>query len=537
MKRLLILILLPLMLAADQPKKATPPQAIVDALAKVAKDQADSDVASAAAKIAEDARITAVAQKATADAAKATDYALFLQLVADSYGPVVPPTPPTPVPVPTPTPPTPVPVPVPVVPTKLRTAIFYDTSGAATESQREMRTATAAGSLRAWLQANSLAATDGTTEMRFWPAGMTATDVATSASRWVPLVEAAGGKIAIVAQAGEGGPVKVLDFPPDTATAIAALNKIANPAGRLVISDANWRQFVNLPDHGTGYIKSTRPNTLPKFRSVYPLIPRSQWPALIKEGQGSFLSDVIKHAGVKVKNQGKLNYCWAFASTECVEAIRALQGQPYVELSPESVGGPVVSWRNVGGNGLDALDQLTKVGACAASFLDQPLSLNSRRWATGWQADTANHKTVAAWAELDSGGFDAVMTAALLRLPVSIGLDYWEHQIEVCDPVQFTDGSFGTLCRNSWGDWPNAGDDGWFTLTESKCQPDGSFAAVSVGTSDRELNEQTRGTVMDLVALRQQSVRRVLDQKPAIVAPAVAQPVPPCNCPNGNCPT
>jgi hypothetical protein len=143
------------------------------------------------------------------------------------------------------------------------------------------------------------------------------------------------------------------------------------------------------------------------------------------------------------------------------------------------------------------------------TFMDKPNSLSPSRWKTGWQADALNHRITAAWADLDDGGFDAVFTAALLRLPTSIGLDWWGHQVEITDPVVFDDGSYGVGFRNSWGaDWPSQGAGGWSTLTERKSQPSGSFACISVLATDKAINESERGTVVDLVRLRSKSVEQ-----------------------------
>jgi hypothetical protein len=220
----------------------------------------------------------------------------------------------------------------------------------------------------------------------------------------------------------------------------------------------------------------------------------------------------MRSSGILCKDQDGTNYCWVYASASSVEAIRALQGQPYVNLSPESIGGPVRNWRNQGGWGLEALEQLQTVGACRMDFMDKPNSLSPSRWKSGWQADCANYKITEAWATIDDGDFDAVFTAALLRLPVSIGLNWWGHQVLITAPVVFDNGSFGVEFRNSWG--ADYGDDGFATLTENKAQPDGSFACVSVGTADRDLNANTRGTVDDLVKLRQAAVRKLLKSPP-----------------------
>ena len=102
------------------------------------------------------------------------------------------------------------------------------------------------------------------------------------------------------------------------------------------------------------------------------------------------------------------------------------------------------------------------------------------------------------------------MTAALIRLPVSIGLDWWGHQVLITGPVDLGNGKYGVEFRNSWG--ADYGDDGYSTLTENKAQPSGSFACISVCASDRELNEKSRGTAVDLARLRQKSVKARIDQ-------------------------
>jgi hypothetical protein len=201
--------------------------------------------------------------------------------------------------------------------------------------------------------------------------------------------------------------------------------------------------------------------------------------------------------------------CWVYASTETVEVCRAIQGQPYVSLSPESVGGPLTGWRNEGGNGLDALQQLTTTGACANSFMDAANSLHSSRWKTGWQADCANHKITASWTSVSS--FDEVITALLLRIPVSIGLDWWGHQVLLTDPALVGNG-YGVVFRNSWGeDWPSAGASGWSTLTESKSQPDGSFAAINVTALDASWHQGKRVDSLSVLDFHQRCIQKAID--------------------------
>jgi hypothetical protein len=490
----------------------TIPQTLLDAMLKVEQDKQDSEAASNAVRVAQEALDAGMKRKDTADAAMKTDQEAFLKLWAELYGPVVPPPPPTPPTPPTPpvppTPPTPNPV---LVPTKLRVVVFYHTGEAwasTPEIQRQIVTSEQPGSFRDWLSSNCLASADGTAEKRFWTTDTTVNDIAESASRWKPLVEAGGGKTGIVVQSGEGGQVTRFDMPSDSAAAITLLDRIANPKS-LVIGESNYKQFLSVAGKSTGYIRGPPTQRgFSKFRSEYQIIPRSQWKTLVQQGKGTFLGDMLRAYKVPSKDQDGTNYCWAYASVSAYEAIRVLQGQPYVNLSPESVGGPIKNWRNNGGDGRDALVQLQKVGACRMDFMDETNSLRPSRWKTGWQADCGEHKVREAWADIDDGDFDAVFTAALLRLPVSIGLDWWGHQVLITGPVIFNDGSYGVEFRNSWGS--DYGDDGYATLTERKSQPSGSFACISVGTSDRELNANTRGTVADLVMLRQESIRKIM---------------------------
>ena len=222
------------------------------------------------------------------------------------------------------------------------------------------------------------------------------------------------------------------------------------------------------------------------------------------------MSDLIKAAKIPSKDQDGLGYCWVYASTATVETCRAIQGQAYVSLSPESVGGPLTGWRNQGGNGIDALDQLTKVGACANSFMDAPNSLHSSRWKKGWEADCANHKITVSWTSISS--FDEVITALLLRLPVSIGLDWWGHQVLLTDPAILPGGGYGVVMRNSWGeDWPTQGAGGWSTLTEKKSQPDGTFAAINVTELDAAWHTGKRVDSTSIVDFHSRRIQKAIN--------------------------
>jgi len=279
-----------------------------------------------------------------------------------------------------------------------------------------------------------------------------------------------------------------------------------------VINDDNYQVIAAegvAAGHAAGFVPGPPMDPRFKFANRYTVIPRSDWPRLIKQGQGTFLSDLIKAAKIPSKDQDGLGYCWVYASTSTVETCRAIQGQRHVSLSPESVGGPVTGWRNRGGYGEQALDQLTKVGACESTFMDKPNSISPKKWKAGWEDNCANYKITMSWFEVAT--FDEVMTALFMRMPVSIGLDWWSHQVLLTDPHMFADGTFGPVMRNSWGEnWPTEGAGGWSTLTESKSQPSSSFAALSVTTFDAAWYSDKKIDSHSIVEHHQQLVQKAI---------------------------
>jgi hypothetical protein len=275
----------------------------------------------------------------------------------------------------------------------------------------------------------------------------------------------------------------------------------------LVISDANYKQFLGTkPSERSGLVASTEqilnpilrgptgykgwhhPEAKHNFRGSRPVgatISRDQWVPRIQAGQGSFLSDLVKQRGMPAKDQGDLGYCWVYGSTRSMEIQRVAQGLPMLDLSPESVGGPLTRWRNEGGYASEAFGQLENYGACQSSFMDAPHSLTPRRWKAGWQQDALQHE-VTDWYELDASDkapiFAAVITCLLNRVPVAAGLDWWGHLVCFLDPIVLPDGTVGVLFMNSWGvDWPTPGANGLACLTEDRATPDGAAAPVISG--------------------------------------------------------
>ena len=179
------------------------------------------------------------------------------------------------------------------------------------------------------------------------------------------------------------------------------------------------------------------------------LIPEHEWQARIQEMEErkTRISDILDQAKVPVLNQQNTNYCWAFAPTMCLMAMRAVQNQPMVVLSPASVAGPITRYRNVGGYGGDSLQYIIDNGIVPESMW--PQTAIDRRYDTPEsQAERAKYMATDWWS-LRPRNTQEQISCLLRRIPISTGLNYWAHQICDIDPV-WVNGRIGVRFRNSW---------------------------------------------------------------------------------------
>ena len=188
------------------------------------------------------------------------------------------------------------------------------------------------------------------------------------------------------------------------------------------------------------------------------LIPESEWQARIQEMEErkSRVSDILAQAGVPVLNQANTNYCWAFAPTMCLMAMRAVQNQPMVVLSPASVAAPITKYRNVGGYGGDSLQYIIDQGLAPESMW--PQTAIDRRYDTEASRTARAEFKATEWWSLRPRNVQEQISCLLRRIPISTGLNYWAHQVCDVDPV-WVNGRIGVKFRNSWSaDW---GEDGY----------------------------------------------------------------------------
>lgn len=254
-----------------------------------------------------------------------------------------------------------------------------------------------------------------------------------------------------------------------------------------IIGESNWMHYCKPEDVEIGGQLMCR-GLLPRdysrepFGSVgvpfdLPVIPRSEWPALIEqqEQNKSRMSDLVRHYSVPPLNQGQTNYCWINAPVMCLQLTFLREGLGFVRLSPASAGGPIKGFRNVGGWGTEGLQWLVEHGCCPVDAW--PANAIDRRYYTEENKKLALDYRVHEWVELRPRSFDELATAMLLGFPVAVGYNWWRHEVTALDLVMLGRDRFGCRIYNSWGE--GYGEKGMAVLEESKATPDDAVFARS----------------------------------------------------------
>lgn len=206
----------------------------------------------------------------------------------------------------------------------------------------------------------------------------------------------------------------------------------------------------------------------PKFD--LPLIPRSEWADRIEEMEKTKtrLSDIAYQVDLKCCDQDSTSNCWANAPVYCLMLLRAVQGLPTVYLSPAFIATTLS--RYGGGMGIDAVEVLAEKGAPPVDIYGANAN---RKSITAEVTEAASHFKLTEWWDIPDRNDDAVMTCLLNRIPVTVGLNYWSHEVSYIDPVK-TGNGFGYRFRNSWG--MDYGTDGYNILAHGKGTPDDAEA-------------------------------------------------------------
>ena len=176
--------------------------------------------------------------------------------------------------------------------------------------------------------------------------------------------------------------------------------------------------------------------------------------------------------------------CWGHSTVGCVQAIRALDNQPYIPLSAYMVCAIIKKGRNEGGwCGLSA-KFLREVGVVPQSVWPQG-DRNTSRDTPAVREAAAKFKVTEDWVDLTRDiydqnlSFDIVASLLLSNIPVAGDFNWWSHSVMLCDVVEVESGSFGIRFRNSWGD--SYGSLGFGVLQGSKANTNGAVALTVTG--------------------------------------------------------
>ena len=165
--------------------------------------------------------------------------------------------------------------------------------------------------------------------------------------------------------------------------------------------------------------------------------------------------------------------CWAYSLAQSVMAVRAAQGQPFVQLSPESLAEDV-NYRNAG-NYLDsALAYAAKNGIATRATVPQH-KIKESQWDAAYKEERT-HYIPSEWWDLDGRDvWRSTVTALLLGYGCYVGYDFWSHAVWL-DRLRIGDnGKIEVHTPNSHG----PGQDVW--LAGSKAIPSmGSFVLRAV---------------------------------------------------------
>jgi hypothetical protein len=209
-----------------------------------------------------------------------------------------------------------------------------------------------------------------------------------------------------------------------------------------------------------------------------PLIPESEWQPRLDAQMAAKaqLSDVrdrgMNGQPIPSRDQNGKGYCWAHSSTSAAMIARAVNGEPYADLSAYMVACIIKGYRDEGGEGSESLEFIANTGIPTSQFWPQQ-SMSRSNDNAAMRANAKLHRFTE-WMDLDPRQMKAqLVTCLLLGIPVVSDFNWWSHS--VCSINLMSLNPFRTKIWNSWGDsWS---ENGTGELEGSKAIPDNALAA------------------------------------------------------------
>lgn len=170
--------------------------------------------------------------------------------------------------------------------------------------------------------------------------------------------------------------------------------------------------------------------------------------------------------------------CWFHSGVSCNLLVRAVNNQPYVDLSAYAGACIIKNYRDEGGWGMEGVEWEAENGCPSSQFW--PQQSVSRSNDTPAMRENAKLHRIQEWMDLQPRNKAQLVTCLLLGIPVVVDFDWWSHSVCAMDLVSLS--PFRIRILNSWGDSWSANGTG--ILEGSKAIPDGAVAprVIAAGT-------------------------------------------------------
>lgn len=253
-------------------------------------------------------------------------------------------------------------------------------------------------------------------------------------------------------------------------------------SNEVVINDDNYLDYVNpeidgevkvcgtIPrdwmNHPPGSYKCAKPFDLP-------LIPESEWEDRLalqikNKAQLSNIRDKMGPNGgpIPSTDQNGRGYCWCHSGGSAMLMVRAINNQPFVDLSPYFTGCLIKNYRDEGGWGIAGVEHMAEHGMPDSKYW--PQRGVKREYDNAETRANAKMHRITEWMELSSRSKAQLVTCLLMGIPVVSDFNWWGHSVLTVDLVSLK--PFKTRIWNSWGDsWS---DNGMGVLEGNKAIPD-----------------------------------------------------------------
>jgi C1A family cysteine protease len=233
------------------------------------------------------------------------------------------------------------------------------------------------------------------------------------------------------------------------------------------------------------------------FNTNFPVIPRENWPELIKEKEAKKLrlSDIrnIADKGQPIRSydQNGQGYCWAYSTTAAITMARAAANMPHVRLSAHSIACKIKGFRDQGGWNGESVEFAIKNGVVPESLWPAKSMARNLDNAANWEAAKAFCITEGfldmaqpIWGKEMT--FDQLASCLLLNIPCPSDFDWWGHSVLAMDLEEADDKYPLTDIRRwairIWNSWQDSwGANGTGVIIGKKAIPMGATAIRVAG--------------------------------------------------------